>query len=380
MSRKSVAVMDIRSSEITVVVGERGVNNTFVFRAIKTVEYGGYNGGVFFSEKELSDTVSSALREVEKVCGEKIRNLYVGVPGEFLEVRLSEPVTGFSKRKRISDKDIAALYDSGKENVLGMNFLRAGSAVFTTADKRRVIDPVGILSTSLKGIVSYCYCSAYFSETVEKIFSGTGIQLTYLPSMLAMACYLIPSETRDEYAFLLDVGNFSSTVMLIQGNAILAQSTAPVGRAQILKQLIDAFSLPYDAATALLGKTNLYTRSNAGTFEFTSRNISYEVDLDRLVEAVKDGLDAVCEMVGEFMENMHGRELDYKPLYVTGEGISDIRGALEHVSKRVDRVCEYIAPDLPYYDKPSMSSYISLVDMACTDKRKGGFFNHLFGG
>lgn len=380
MGRKSVAVLDIRSSKLTLVVGERSVNHTFVFKALKTEEYSGYNGGAFYDEGELAEIISLALQDVEKVCGEKIRRLYVGVPGEFLDVVLAEPVTGFPKRKKITERDIEALYESGKEEIPEMSFLRASCAIFTTADKRMVVDPVGIMSTSLKGLVSYFYCSNYFLSVIGKIFSGRGIELVYLPSTLAMACYLIPSETRDEYSFLLDVGDFSTTVMLVQGNAILKQSTSPVGRAQILAQLIETFSIPYDAAMALLPKTNLYTRSNAGKMEFMSRNVPYEVDSDGLVAAVKDGLDSVCEAVGAFMENMQGRELDYKPLYVTGEGICDIRGALEHVSKRVDRVCEFIAPDLPYYDKPSMSSMISLVDMACTVNSQGGFFNHLFGG
>ncbi len=380
MSRKSVAVMDIRSSKITIVVGERSVNNTFVFKAMKSAGYDGYRDGAFYNEKQLSDTILSCLSEVEKACREKIRRLYVGVPGEFLTVNLCQPVIGFPKRKKIVPKDIDALFESGKELYEGMTFLRASSAIFTTADKRVVIDPNGILSTSLEGLVSYFYCTDRFKETLETIFADTDIRLEYLPSTLATACYLIPSEKRDEYAFLLDVGDYSTTVMLVQGNAILKQTTAPVGRAQILAQLIGTFSLPYDAAAALLPKVNLYTRSNAGTYDFMFKNETYEIDLDGLVSAVKDGLDAVCETVGEFMENMQGRELDYKPLYVTGEGIYDIRGALEHVSKRVDRVCEYISPNLPYYDKPSMSSLISLVDMACNDNSQGGFFNHLFGG
>ncbi len=380
MGRKSVAVMDIRSSKITMLVGERSVNNTFVFTAMKSVSYGGYADGRFFNERELSELAVNTLREVERVSNMKIRRLYIGVPGEFLKVLLDEPVTGFPKQKRIAAGDIDALYESGRQEFAEMTFLRASCAIFTTSDKRVVIDPVGIMSSSLKGLVSYFYCTKYFTDLMERIFEGTGITLKFLPSTLAMACYLIPSETRDEYAFLLDVGDNSSTVMLMQGNAILKQTTAPVGRTQIVAELMKALSVPYDVASSLLPKTNLYTRSNAGKAEFMNAKGTYEIDLDVLVSAVKDGLDAVCEIVGSFMENMQGRELDYKPIYVTGEGICDIRGALEHVSKRVDRVCEYITPNLPYYDKPSMSSFISLVDMACDDNAQGGFFYHLFGG
>lgn len=78
--------------------------------------------------------------------------------------------------------------------------------------------------------------------------------------------------------------------------------------------------------------------------------------------------------IGSFLDECSGKELDFKPLYVTGEGLADIRGALEHISKRVSRVCEQLAPDLPYYNKPAMSSRIALVDLAYEDNLKQSFF------
>lgn len=380
MGRKSVAILDVRSSQLNVVVGERGVNNTFVFKTIKTEDHSGYNGGAFFDEKELADVCVRAISAAEKVCGERIRNLYVGVPGEFTDVDLKEKEISFPKKRRISDRDIASLFDSGREDRKGYRFMRASCAIYITADNRRVVDPVGLASTSLSGILSYFYCTEYFAQVMEKIFGGMKISLRFLPTQLAMARYLIPSETRDEYALLLDVGDLSSTIMILQGSGVLAQSTYPVGRAQITANLLEKFDLPYDAALSLLSRTNLYARSSGEKTEFYFRNAGYEIDSDLLVETVKEGLDAICEVASGFLEELAAKELDYKPLYITGEGICDIRGALEHVSKRVNRVCEYLAPDLPYYDDPSMSSYIALTDMACADRDGRGFFNHLFGG
>lgn len=81
MAGKSIAVLDIRSSEVAVFVGERGVNNTFVFKASKTESYGGYQDGEFYDVSDLSSAVLRALDAVQQVCGERIRSLYVGVPG-----------------------------------------------------------------------------------------------------------------------------------------------------------------------------------------------------------------------------------------------------------------------------------------------------------
>ncbi len=383
MSRKSVAVLDVRSSEVTVVVGERGVNHTFVFKASKTEPYDGYDESAFFDTEQLSDAIFRAVSAVERICGERLRRLYVGVPGAFTRVIPREQDIGFSKRRVIGQRDLADLFASGREPVEGYRFMRATSMIYVTSDNRRLINPVGLSSDSLSGVLSYFYCSEYFAETMEQIFSGMKIELRFLPAEYAMATYLIPSETRDEYALFLDVGFMSTSLCVLLGNGVLAQRTYFVGKGQIAAVLMQKFSIPYDAASALLAKANLYARSNSGKTEVNVQGVSYEVDTDELVEAVKEGLDAVCEAIGGFLEECSARELDFKPLYVTGEGLSDIRGALEHVSKRVSRVCEQLAPDLPYYNKPAMSSRIALTDLAYEDHRKSGFLYKLlnvFGG
>ena len=110
---------------------------------------------------------------------------------------------------------------------------------------------------------------------------------------------------------------------------------------------------------------------------------SYEIPTKEFIEEVKAGLDELCELVGRFLEECSGKELDSKPVYVSGEGFAGIRGALEHMSKRLSCVCEQVAPDLPYYNKPSMSSRIALIDMASEDSRKSGSLNrflNFFGG
>lgn len=383
MSKKSVAVLDVRSSEVAVVCGERGVNHTFVFKASTTQPYGGYQDGEFYDVGELTEAVNRALSTVEHICGEKLRDLYIGVPGEFTKVIPKEQVAGFPKKLKIGNKEIQSLFESGREEVEGYRFMRVTSMIYVTADNRRVANPVGLSSTALSGVLSYFYCSEYFAQTMERIFEKSGIRLHFLPTEFAMACYLIPPETRDEYALFLDVGYLSSTVCVLLGNGVLAQQTFWAGQGQIAVRLMEKFSLPYDAAVALLTRSNLYLKQEAKSKEFNFRGETYVIPVHEFVEEVKAGLDELCEAVGGFLEECSGKELDYKPLYVSGEGLDGIRGALEHMSKRLSCVCERLSPDLPYYNKPSMSSRIALVDMAYEDNRKSGLLYKLlnvFGG
>ena len=377
MGRKSVAVLDVRSSEIALIVGERGINRTFVFKASKTEPYDGYQDGQFYNVEGLEEAISSALSAAEQICGERIRELFIGVPGEFTRVIPKEQNVGFPKKRKIVEKDLAALFKSGEEVLEGHRFIRASSMIYVTADNRRVIDPTGLSSTGLSGVISYFYCTEYFASTMEEIFKDKRITLRFLPAQLAMATYLIPSETRDEYAIFLDAGFLSSTICVVLGGGILAESTYWAGRGQIAVKIMERFNLPYDAAAALLSRANLYAKGGAEMMEFNFRGVSYELSVSAFVETVKEGLDELCEFVGDFLEDCSGRELDYKPLYISGEGVCDLRGALEHMSKRLSRVCEQVTPDLPYYNKPAMSSRIALVDMAYEDHRKSGILYRL---
>ena len=383
MAHKSVAVLDIRSSEVAVFVGERGVNRTFVFKASRTESYDGYENGVFYDVSKLSEAIRKAVAAVEQVCGERLKTLYVGVPGDFTKIIAKEQDIGFPKKRKITEKDLSALFAAGREEVRDYRFMRVSSMIYVTSDNQRVVDPVGISTAGLSGCVSYFYCSEYFCSAVESVLKDLRISAQYLPTQFAMASYLIPSETRDECALFLDAGFLSSTVSIVLGNGILAQNSFWAGKGQVAFLVMDRLKGPYEVALTLLHRVNLFAKPEDGPMENTEilyRGETYEYSPVLLAETVEEGLDKICEATEAFLESFDERELDCKPLYVSGEGLYEIRGALEHIEKRLNRLMEQVAPDLPYYNKPAMGSRVALLDMACEDRRKSGLLQRIFNG
>ena len=386
MAHKSVAVLDVRSSEVTVFVGERSVNRTFVFKASRTEPYGGYENGVFYKDEDdgkLSDAILRAIAAVEQVCGERLRMLYVGVPGDFTKVIAKEQDLGFAKKRKITERDIAVLSETGREEVKDYRFMRASSMIYVTGDQQRVVDPVGISTTGLTGCISYFYCSEYFCSTIEETLKDKKIALKYLPTHFAMASYLIPSETRDECALFLDAGYLASSLSIVLGNGVIEQGSFWAGKGQIVFLVMERLHVPYEVALALLHRVNLFSKPEAesgDTAQFLYRGDVFEYSPALLAETVEEGLDNICEKAEAFLEEFDERELDYKPLYVSGEGLTQIRGAVEHISKRLNRILEPVAPELPYYNKPAMSSRVALLDMACEDNRKSGFLYRILNG
>ena len=132
---------------------------------------------------------------------------------------------------------------------------------------------------------------------------------------------------------------------------------------------------------ALIGKINLASMDDAGvTVEYTDRRASYAVSVGFLKGCVQDGLDVLCDLFGQFFELSGDPGLYYRPIYLTGGGITEIRGVREYLSMRLGRVVDILAPQVPSYEKAAQSSVLSLLDMALHRRREKSFLYKLFHG
>ena len=218
-NRSGAAVLDVRSNSVTVVIGERGVNNTFVFKGVHSEEYDGFADAEFFDLQSLQNAVWTSLEEAERSRGERIREIFVGVPGEFCEVVTKRHLMSFQKKRRVAAYDPDALFNGGFEGMQGYSLIHRGAIWYVTSDKRRTIDPVGMITDSLEGYLSYFFASDAFMEIFRNILGEYGVKkVNFLPVSLAEALYLIPSETRDEFAILLDIDKISMTFSVVGGN------------------------------------------------------------------------------------------------------------------------------------------------------------------
>ena len=182
MGRKSVAVLDIRSSAVTVVIGEAGINHTFIFRGRDTQPYSGYDADGFFDVEELANAIAAAVSAVEHSSMEKIKEIVVGVPGNFIELLTKRHLISFQFGRRVMPQDITTLYESGmKGKAEGGRIIRRSNMYFITSDKRRTINPVGMRSDSLEGFLCYFVCSDYFTDTIERILHNYGVSFPYSP-------------------------------------------------------------------------------------------------------------------------------------------------------------------------------------------------------
>lgn len=373
MRPNCVAVLDIRSSDMTAIVGGRGVNNTFIIKSKYTCSYDGYAEGELIDIESFVAAVTDAVKSTLSASG-GIKKFFIGVPGEFLRLVNADKAISFQTAKKITSGDCSQLLAACEPESDGKwKTIRRSTLYYVLSDKRKLINPVGSVSDSLQGKCCFYQCKNSFIELLSSVFAGFKeiSSVNLIPSNYAEAMYLVEPEIRDECAVLFDLGYISSTYSVICGNGLLFSESFSVGIGHIAFYLMTELDIPFEVAQVFLSAVNLNAKEKlSATEEYTYEGETYSFPAAKLREIIREGLDGVCETIEECRRNFTGRNIDGKPLLITGEGIKTVRGTAEHLSGRLVKAVEVVAPKVPYYDKPHFSSVFSLLDTALNDSNK----------
>ena len=171
MRKKQIAVIDVGSSKITAIIGERGVNNTFLIKARKEYNYEGFADGEFFDEANVKRILFSAAEFIGGLIDKKDARVFVGVPGEFTKVYVKSSQISFNCKKRITDADVDSLFDAAfVSSSAKYSLINRSAIVYELDDYRRLANPIGATSEILKGKLSFILCDNAFFNT----FKSTG--------------------------------------------------------------------------------------------------------------------------------------------------------------------------------------------------------------
>ena len=373
VKKKEVAILDIGSYKITVIVGERGVNNTFNIKGTGEVEYTGFMGGEFFEPDDVKKAIALAIANAEMGARTKIQHLFVGVPGEFCSVICRECNINFPKRKRITEQDINELYYVG--NIYRKHpthtVINNTAIYFTLDDSRKIIEPRGLVSSRLGGYISYSLAENNFLDFIEGILDEIGIKSAeYISSCLAESMYLFDTEIRDRYALLFDCGYLTSSIMLIRGDGLLYLKTFSLGGGHIMGDLAEQLRISISQAENLKRKVVLsMDASDSDYYEVIGKDYLMPISAKAANEIVANKIDLIAAMILKCLTKCEYEIPDYIPLYMTGGGLSYMRGARDYLSKKIGRRVEIVSPSLPNLNKPHFSSTFGLLDMALNENQ-----------
>ena len=387
MKNECVAILDIRSNEVTFLLGSKGVNGTFVIRGLHSEKYEGLCLNGFFDEDSFKKAVVRAISSVQQTYEGVIEEIYVGVPSSFVSVVTKGHTASFYSKRKITAQDVDALYESGLNDLMQQGrCIRRSAMYFTLGDNRKYFsakDLYGVSTTMLKGALCYYFVSDYFYDFILDLFGNMGFSgVKFLPSTQAQATYLIPEKRREGYAFLLDIGFITSSISVVYGNGIVHEESFNCGIASILVALMDTFEMEHTIAEEILSYANISGGTVPKELTYNSELSEKSFSVQKVNETIKCALDELCERIDGFLRKHYKEKntafLTVNTMGVTGEGVSCIKGGAEHIAKRIGWLTEVVYPDLPYYDKPTCSSRIALLSTALSERENMGWLQRIF--
>lgn len=388
MRNESVAILDIRSYELTFFIGSKGVNDTFVFHGSNTQPYEGFTADGFVgSEESLQKAIKTAISSVCKNFDGTIKEIYVGVPSAFISVVTKGHTLSFLTKRKLCAQDVQALYESGLNELLVNKRCVCRSAMyFTLGDNRKYYNAkelYGVPTTLLQGALCYYLIDDKFDEILTRILTNLSFEkINFIPVSLAQTRHLLSAKRKEGYAVLLDVGFFASTVSVVYGDGVVHEETLDFGIAAVLYDISQRLNVSYETAREILSVANVADGLVPVDLLWTNERGDCSVPINTINAVVKDSLDVLCEDVQTFFQKYYdGKEktvFGIHPISITGEGVIQIEGLTERLASRLCHLTETVYPRLPYYDKPQYSARISLLSVALNERKKTGFLQTLF--
>lgn len=372
MAKNEVAILDFGSSKITILVGVKGVNNTFKIIANGSCEYAGFMHGEFLEPENLASAISYAKNQAENAYGKKIKRLYVGVPTEFCCNTLENISMNLNSRVRIKNKHILKLFDNANISYENFEIINKTPIYFLLDDGNRVLNPIDCFTSSLSVLASFISVETKFYDFLDKVFCEVGVYtIELISSALSESLYLIEPELRQNGAILVDCGYITTSVNAVIFEGVTDLKSFSLGGGHITGDLMEILDIPFESAELLKRKVLLSVEPAVDdTYQVVVEHQVKEFPVRIVNEICLARIDMIAEAIKKCLKEFKNKVADNVQVYLTGGGLSFIKGVVPYIEQILERKVSIVAPSPLQFNKPDLSSSLSLIDAAISIEQK----------
>ena len=358
---KPIAVLDIGSSKVVCLCGNIAERDGIIVHGVGITYCESYLNGEFTDKQGLHDAIIDVIQKAEQEARIRIREIVLTVPTGFLRLELSDVTMSFGDRARIVENDdVDQLIAKSFKKVEKPDdcILIHSTPVFFLVDGISSAEiPIGIETEEISALIAHIFVKQDFVDTVQDILEDVGVEISMcISSMLGEALMLIPESERVRPAVLIDVGYRQTDICVVEGSALTALSSIPVGGYQFASDL--AFGLDVTKESAEQAKRRFVFSLQYGdkTEILRTETESKRVSNRTIAYVIEARASELAELIMTELEKMNVN-LEAKPvIYLSGGGLLMMRGSLEFLKKKLNVP---IKRDMPWTPRLSSPNYCS---------------------
>ncbi len=368
MANKFNVILEIGSEKISAVCGSNGVNNSFNIVSFDSEPYAGFLNGEFIDVFSLKLAIGELVTRLENSTHKAVDFCYVGVPSEFCLVDTKRATLNFEKPTKITSnilqeisKQAAYQCEANKDYVL----INKAPIYFACEDGRHILNPQNRKATRLDGEISFLFAKKSFIKTLSGILKDVGfVSYEFLGEPLAENLYLLSPEVRETGAILIDCGYITTSVFYGVGDGIKMLKAFSLGGGNITADLSEVLKLKFSEAEKL--KRNIVLSldlSESEVYSLETFNGAKPINAKMANEIVEKRIEQIASYITKCINSFEDASLQ-TPVYITGGGITKLKGAKDYLSKLIARKLIVAKGSSLEYREPDSVAALSLLNFA----------------
>ena len=392
MSKTQIAAIEFGTSKIVTIVAQNSGIDRLEFVGTGTVPYDGYQDGDWNTPGQMIQRTRDSIAAAELEANDKIKEIYVGVPGEYIHVLSAEAEVELTE-EGVTEEALELVQDAAADELKiaerGGLVLHRSPAWFQVDDGKKTMEPSGH-GGKLRACTSFIIADNQFIDDIKDILGALDVTiLGFLSPTLGESLLLLSIEDRDRVSVLIDCGYLNTEISVIRGEAIIYHAVLPLGGGHITADLATKLRIPMRAAEQIK-RSYVF---NPDEFDQDSLSEVYDARGRRLTfpretvsQCVEKTMDELCDMIDQTLKNDTLDLLGARSqIYLTGGGIGMMRSARDYLAEKLGQPVKAAVPKTAKMNSPVYSSALGLMDITFDsierhDAREDTFGSKLFGG
>lgn len=363
---KPAAVLDIGSSKVVCLCGSFANRDGITVHGVSVCPYAGYTNGVFNDYRALHNAVVEAIQHTEQDARQRIREVAVAVPGPFSKLAVSQASIPIGERgKRVTAEDIDQVISLSLQKVAvpGFQLMHSTPISFMVDGVVNSGTPTGMKASELGAQVSHMYVQEDFVRTMEQIFSAIDVEISMCVSaQLCNVLTIIPEKERIRPAVLIDVGYTHTDVSLAENAAITDCRTIDIGGRHFASDLSFGLDVPIETAELVKRRYVFLQQPLSNTEIVRTPTGPKRVDHGVIELIMEARAGELVSLLREALGQM-GVMPEANPVtYITGGGLTMIKGANDYLRAGLQLPVKRDAPWVQDMDTPNYTSAFAALD------------------
>jgi cell division protein FtsA len=266
MKEEIIAGLDIGSTEVRLVVGQRGgmrhdgTNDIQIIGAV-SVESNGINKGSVKSIEDVTSSISACLEKTEKLVGIPIESVWVAMNSPHVKCEKSKGVVAIGRSDgEISPEDVERALEAARALSVPPNYeiLHVIPIKFSVDNQDDIRDPVGMIGVRLEVETLIIQGLSSQIKNLTKAIFRTGLEIDDLVlSPLAAAEAVISGKQKELGAALINIGASTTSLAVFEEGELLHTAVIPIGSEHISADIAIGLRCPINLAEKIKLKHGL---------------------------------------------------------------------------------------------------------------------------